>query len=138
MDDTTLESAESVVLTLKTGTGYALGSPTSATGSIADNDASSTVSIAATDASGAEQGANPIVFTVTRSANIVKQVVVNLAWSGTATFGTDYTVSVIGGTLSADRLTLTLAAGRDDATVTMTPVDDAAVESTETVTAGTA
>ena len=133
IDDTVVESSESVVLTLGAGTGYTVGSPASATGTIADNDVAPTISVAATDASGAEAGANPIVFTVTRGTNLVGSVVVNLTWGGTATYGTDYTVSVSGGTLSANRLQLTLADGVAGATITVIPVDDTAVEAAETV-----
>jgi hypothetical protein len=91
------------------------------------------VAVAATDATGAEQGLDPIVFTVTRSANTTTQVVVNLTWGGTAA-STDYNVTVVGGTLSANRATLTLVAGATSATITVTPVDDNAAEATETVT----
>ena len=42
----------------------------------------------------------------------------NLAWSGGAALGSDYTVSVAGGTLSADRLRLTFNPGQMTATLT--------------------
>jgi hypothetical protein len=135
VNDTTVEATETVVLTLTSGTGYLVGTPSSATGSITDNDGTPSVSIAATDASGAEQGSDPIVFTVTRSGNAFTQIVVNLTWGGTATLGTDYTVTATGGTLSANSLQLTLAVGVTTATLTVTPVDDATVEPTETVIA---
>jgi len=133
IDDSIVESTETVILTLGSGTGYNVGSPSSASGLIADNDAVPAVSIAATDASGAEQGSDSIVLTITRT-NSFKQIVVNLTRTGTAAFGTDYAVAVSGGTLSANGLQLTLAAGVDSATLTLTPVDDAVVEATETVT----
>ena len=47
--------------------------------------------------------------------------------------GTDYIVTATGGTLSANKLQLTLADGVTSATVTATPVDDTTVEGTETV-----
>ncbi|MBL8470825.1 MAG: hypothetical protein JNM98_03430 [Rhodocyclaceae bacterium] len=101
---------------------------------ITNDDAQPAVSVAATDATGAEAASNPIVFTVNRSANLVGDIVVNLAWAGSATLGADYTVSVSGGVLSSDRSTLTLASGSSGATLTVTPVDDTAVEPSETVT----
>src|SRR5262249_24182361 len=73
----------------------------------------------------------PIVFTVTRGANLNGAITINLTWSGTATFGTDYTVAASGGTLSGN--TLKLASGASSATLTVTPGDDTTVESTETV-----
>ena len=114
------------------GPGYTAGLPNEADGTITDNDGTPSVAVVATDASGAEQGSDPIVFTVTRTVNLFRQIVVTLAWSGTATLTTDYTVTVVGGTLSSNKLQLTLASGVDTATITLTPVDDSTVESTET------
>ena len=91
------------------------------------------VSAAATDASGSEQGPDPIVFTVTRTGSTAAALIVNVGWTGAAVAG-DYTVAVSGGTLSADRATLTIAAGAATATLTVTPVNDTALESTEAVT----
>ena len=94
----------------------------------------------ATDASGSErlpsQTQDPIIFTVNRTGAVGGTIVVGLAWSGSATFGSDYTVTASGTgvTLSADKLSLTFAPGATSATVTVTPIDDAIVESAETVT----
>ena len=123
VDDSVIESTETAILTLGSGTGYVVGSPASATGTIADNDATASVTVVATDAQGAEQNRDPIDFTVTRTLNTIKQLVFNLTWSGTATFGTDYTVSVIGSgaTLSANGQQLTLAPGVASAIVRVTP-----------------
>jgi hypothetical protein len=55
-----------------------------------------------------------------------------LTWSGTAS-SSDYTVSVSGGTLNSTRTSLTLAAGVGTVTITITPVDDAVGELTESV-----
>ena len=82
-----------MTLTLAAGTGYAVGTPSSATASITDNDGTPTVSVAATDASGAEAASDPIVFTVTRSGNAFTSITVNLTLGGTATAGTDYAVT---------------------------------------------
>ncbi|MFL6035274.1 MAG: Calx-beta domain-containing protein, partial [Gaiellaceae bacterium] len=134
-DDALFEGSEGVAVTVGTGTGYTIGTPASASGTIADNDAAPTVSVAATDADGSEEGPNQIVFTITRGANLNGAIVVNLTWAGTATFGTDYTVSVSGSgaSLSANGLQLTLASGSTGATLTVTPVNDTTVEATETV-----
>ena len=115
VDDTSLESAESVILTLKTGTGYALGSPVSATGSIADNDASSTISIVGDRRSRRRAERRPDrLHGHALGEPVTSSVVVNLAWSGTATFGTDYTVSVSAAALSADRPHADARAGVDE------------------------
>ena len=133
IDDNVVEGTETVVLTLANGTGYSIGTPKTATGSIVDNDVS-IVSVDATDANGAEQGQDPIVFTVTRSAITTAQIVVALTWGGTAKYGTDYLVTVsAGGTLGGTGgTTLTIAANTLSVTLTLTPVDDTTVESTET------
>src|SRR5262249_53353217 len=89
-DDSTGEAAEGVTLTLASGTGYTVGTPASASGSIADNDGTPSVSVAATDSTGGEQNQDPITFTVTRTVNPNTQIAVNLTWSGTATLVTDY------------------------------------------------
>ena len=76
---------------------YNLGSPTSATGTIADNDDPPVVYVEATDATGAEQAGDTIMFTVTRTVNPYKDIVVVLKWSGQAPIGVDYMVSGPGG-----------------------------------------
>ena len=91
------------------------------------------MTVAATDANGAEQGQDPIVFTFTRSNSLSGNIVINLAWSGTATLTADYTLSSSGGTLSANGLTLTMFNGDTSVTVTAKPVDDAIIEPAETV-----
>jgi hypothetical protein len=133
VDDTSIESTEGVTLTIATGTGYTVGTP-SASGTITDNDTPPTVTVAATDASGAEQGSDPILFTVSRTVNTFGTNAVTLAWSGAAVLGTDYTVTATGATLSANGLTLTFAPGSSSATITVTPIDDAAIETSEGVT----
>jgi hypothetical protein len=105
-----------------------------ATVTITNDDVLPTLSIAATDAAAAEQKSDQGVFTITRSGNTSAAVTVRLTWAGTAAFPADYSVTVSGGTLSADRSTLTLAAGATKATITVKPVDDKSVEGTETVT----
>jgi hypothetical protein len=93
-----------------------------------------TVSVEATTATADEVGAVPGVFTITRTVTTQTELTVLLSWSGTATYGSDYTLTVTGGTLSADRSTLLLAAGVTTATITVTPVPDTLVEGNETVT----
>ncbi len=63
---------------------------------------------------------------------------VDYDYTGTAGFGTDYTVSYSAGTPSASTSTgtLTIPTGISSITVTITPVDDATSEGTETVIVG--
>ncbi|MBL8484085.1 MAG: hypothetical protein JNJ60_17950, partial [Rhodocyclaceae bacterium] len=127
------EADETFNIVLSNPVGLVLADDTGVV-TITNDDAQPAVSVAASDATGAEAASNPIAFTVSRSANLVGDIVVNLGWAGSATLGADYTVSVSGGVLSADRSTLTLASGTSSATLTVTPVDDTAIESSETVT----
>jgi hypothetical protein len=133
VDDSQPEVTENVTLTISAGTGYTVGSPSSAIGTITDNEPPS-VSVTPTDAAGAEQGSGPIVFTVTRTGSTTGTLAVTLTWTGTAALTTDYAIAAAGGTLSNNGLTLTFAAGSATATVTVTPVDDTAVEDNESVT----
>jgi hypothetical protein len=81
------------------------------------------VTAAATDASAAEPS-NPGTFTVTRAGSTSGSLIVNFTIGGTAANGTDY--ASIG-------TSVTIPAGSASATVTVTPIDDTAVESNETV-----
>ena len=84
VDDAIIEPAESVVLTLGAGTGYSVGAPGSANGTITDND-TGTVNVVATDPGGAEQAQDVIVFTITRTVSTSTAITIGLAWTGTAT-----------------------------------------------------
>jgi hypothetical protein len=90
-----------------------------------------TVTVTATDASGTETAGNPIVLTLTRSGSTAASLAVNVTWGGTAS-STDYTISVVGGTLAGS--VATFAAGSATIAVTIMPVDDSAVEGLETAT----
>ncbi|WP_016951150.1 Calx-beta domain-containing protein [Anabaena sp. PCC 7108] len=129
IDDTIVEGTETAILNLSAGTGYTLGTATSATVNIADNDLPPlpVITIAATDANAAETAtgeiANPGVFTLTRTGSTTSALTVNYTTAGTATNGTDYS-NLTG--------TVTFAAGSATATVTVNPIDDTIVEATET------
>ena len=124
IDDTIGESTETAILTVATGTGYTVGSPSIGTVTIADNDGA-TVTVSATDASAAEDGASGPdagVYTFTRSVTS-GSLTVNYTMSGTAASGTDYT---------APSGSVVFPSGSASATVTLTPIRDDEPESTET------
>ena len=133
VDDAAVESSETVVLALVAGSGYAVGSPSSASGTIADNDAWPVITITAADSAGGESGQDPITLEITRTGTLDTTITVALAWSGTAALGSDYTVMASGGTLSADGTQLILAAGVAGAVITVTPIDDTVAELAETI-----
>ena len=128
IDDASAESSETIIITLSNAVGATPGGNAMHTYTILDND-SQTVTIVAGDASASETPGNPGQFTVTRAGSTASALTVNLAFGGTATYGADY---------QAIAATLTIAAGQASATLTVTPIDDARSEPTETVIAGIA
>ncbi|NCR24764.1 MAG: hypothetical protein GPJ27_24290 [Microcystis aeruginosa L111-01] len=123
--DTTVESNETVALTLATGTGYTVGTPNAATGTILNDDLPS-ITLAVSPSSVTEDGTANLVYTFTRSGVTTNALTVNYTLGGTATLNTDYTRT---GTTN----TVTFAAGSSTATVIVDPTADTTVESNETV-----
>ncbi len=122
--DTGNEGNETVILTLASGSGYVIGTPLSATVTIADDDRS-TVTIVANDAIASETAGNPGQFTITRTAPTNVTLTVNLTIAGTATNTTDYaTVST----------TVAFAINDVSKTVNITPVNDSIIEGPEDAT----
>src|SRR5262249_1036995 len=104
-DDPFVEGNETVDVTLDPDAEYILGTPDSATVTIADDTSGhqSVVTVAATDPSASEQGPDPGVFTVSRSGDTSAALTVSYTLGGAATNGVDYT------TLSG---TVTIPAGQ--------------------------
>jgi hypothetical protein len=101
-----------------------VGSPSSATVTIADNDRP-TVTIKASDNTATEAGQTTGRFSVTRTAvSPPAALTVHYSVSGSATPNSDY-VALSG--------TVVIPAGSNTATITVTPRDDAIVESAEKV-----
>lgn len=123
IDDTALETAETVVLNLASSLNYTLGANATATVTIADNEPAQ-VSIAATDPAADESGSNPGVFTITRTGDTSTALTVNYSVGGSATNGSDYP------TLGAN---VTIPAGQSSATITIAPIADGVFEVAETV-----
>ncbi len=124
VNDATNEGSETVILTVNANAAlYTLGTTTSATVTVADDDRS-TVTIAATDATASETAGNTAIFTITRTAPITASLTVTITISGTALNTTDYS------TLSTS---VVIPANQSSATVTVTPVNDLLSEGDETV-----
>jgi len=124
LSDALTEGPETVILTLTANAAYIVGTPNSATVTIADASSLPTVTIAATDATAQEPGNDTGTFTVTRTGATTAALSVAFTVSGTATSGSDYTA------LTAP---LTIPAGSASATLTVTPLADAVIEGDETV-----
>jgi hypothetical protein len=123
IDDAAPEDDETVTLTLTSGTGYNVGALSAATVTITDNDLP-TVTVVAGDAAASESGPNTGSFTVSRSGPTTEALSVGYNLTGTAGNGTDY---------SALASTALIPVGQSSVTVTVTPINDGAPESAETV-----
>jgi hypothetical protein len=129
--DSLVEPDETVIFTLTSGAGYNVGSPSSATGTITNDDADVTVTVAPSSA--AEDGATNLVYTFTRTGFSLVPVSVNFSVSGTAVFSQpDYTQTGAA-TYSDTSGTVAFGVGQTIATVTVDPSADATVEPDETV-----
>ena len=87
--DKVVESNETVILTLATGTGYNVANPNEATGTITNDDAEVTLAVAPSSVE--EDGVINLVYTFTRIGDISGALAVNFTISGTADAATDYT-----------------------------------------------
>ncbi|MEQ1852926.1 MAG: PKD domain-containing protein, partial [Chthoniobacteraceae bacterium] len=128
VQDTTAEGPETITLQLAGATGYLSNSANAVVMTIADNDtALPQVSVTAPDPYATEAPAgDTATFTFSRIGSTASSLNLAVAWSGTATNGTDYT------TLPT---TVTIPAGQSSINVTVTPIDDALIETPETVSA---
>jgi len=124
-NDAIVETDETINLTLSSpGVGGTLAAPSSVILTIADNDVALPVITAAATDNSASEPSDTGVFTITRSGSTAVALTVAYTVGGSATAGSDYT------TLSGS---VTILAGSTTATVTVTPIDDLATESTETI-----
>jgi hypothetical protein len=123
INDSGLEGDETVVITLSANASYSVGSPSSATVTIADDDVP-TVTIVATDANAAEAGLDGGVFTVTRTGSTATALTVNYTVGGTASNGVDY---------QTIPTSVVIPTSASTATITVTPIDDSVNEGDETV-----
>jgi hypothetical protein len=88
IDDAVFAGAKTVTLTIAGGSGYSIGTPSSGTISIVDDDTPPQVSIAAID--NAYRPSNPGAFRLTRSGVTTVPLNINITTAGSAVAGTDY------------------------------------------------
>ncbi|MFY0594769.1 Calx-beta domain-containing protein, partial [Roseivirga sp.] len=107
IDDLLDEENETIILTLSNPTNATLGTQTTLTYTITDNDAAPTVTLSVGSANIAEAAGTSII-TATLSAVSAKDVTITLGYTGTATSGTDYnntastSIVITAGNLSAN------------------------------------
>ncbi|PPU31514.1 autotransporter outer membrane beta-barrel domain-containing protein [Xanthomonas arboricola] len=121
--DTTVEADETVVISVASGSGYGIGSPSSATATLVNDDFPN-ASIAVAPSSVAEDGATNLIYTVTLDQAAPNAVSVAFSVGGTATSGTDY---------AAVSSPLVINAGQTTGTITINPTADSTIEPDETV-----
>ena len=125
LNDATLEDTETIVLTLTPGAGYKIYNDGSATLRLKDDDSGEHVMVSTWNDGVAEATtADTGKFYFSRTGT-TGDLVVDYAISGTAINGTDY--DLLPGTI-------TIPDGASGTDVTITPINDALLEGTETVT----
>ena len=127
IDDSSVEGNETVDLTLSANAAYTVGSPSSGTVTIVDDEPPLPgVNLAVTDGTATENiASDTAVFTVNRTGSTAAALTVAYTVGGTATNGVDYQ------TLSGS---VVIPANASSATIVVTPIDDALPEGNETVT----
>jgi hypothetical protein len=123
--DDTVETDETVALTLAAGSGYAVGTTTAVMGTITNDD--STINLAVAPAAVTEDSTINLVYTFTRTGFTANDLTVNYAIAGTAD-SLDYT----GATPGLGK-TIAFAAASAKATLTIDPTADTGIEADETV-----
>ena len=128
VNDTRVEPVETVIVSLTDGAAYDLGLVSTATVNITSDDVGiapvlPTITIAALDANAAELNRDVGVFQVTRTGATTSALTVNYAIGGTATNGSDF---------DSLATSVVIPIGATFANITLTPIDDTAVEADET------
>ncbi len=89
VDDALVEGNETVILTVGAGAGYTIGSPASATATIADNDSLPIVTIDSSDSNAAEPGTDTATLIVSRTGSTAASLTGTYTVGGPATAGPD-------------------------------------------------
>jgi serralysin len=127
MGDTILESDETVALTLASGTGYTIGTATTVTGTIVDDD-TPVITVAVNPTSALENGTANLVYTFTRTGDLSNPLTVNYGVSGTATLNTDY-VQTGAATFTSTVGSIVFVTGSSTSVLTIDPTADTTIES---------
>jgi hypothetical protein len=132
-DDPDFEGTETISITLTGASGGYSITNANATINLLDNDTAPAISVTA--GTNATEPSTNGSFTINFSTATTASTNVNFAYTGTAVFATDYTISYSTGTTNTSTSSgvLTVPAGISSVTVTVTPVDDPDVEGLETI-----
>lgn len=121
-DDAVFEGSETVIIDISGVTNGTESGAQQKTVTITDNESGPTVSISSSFSISTEGGSG-LTITATQSGTSSLATVVNFSFSGTAIYGTDYTMNS----------SITIPAGSTSATTSLVPTDDALDEATETI-----
>jgi hypothetical protein len=123
--DNLQESPETIILTLKQGPNYAVGTPASARVTLTSDEAvTRKVTVKATDATATEAGLTTGTYTFTRTGSTATPLNVIYTVTGTATAGSDYT---------ALGTSVVIPVGKTQVTKILTPKQDNLQEPPETI-----
>ncbi len=126
-NDTTQEGPETVTLQLASNGNYLSNSANSMLMTLADNDTSlPQVAVSPTDPYAFEAPADNGIFTFRRTGVTTSSLNLTVAWSGSATSGSDYT---------ALPTTVTIPSGQSSTTVNVVPLNDSNIETPEDIIA---
>ena len=124
-DDTVVEPASEIAVSVVAGAGYTVASGAgSGQATVEDND-TATFAVSVDPAEVAEGESATVTAAISNGVTFTADQAIELTFSGTASEGTDYSVS---------KDTLRLLAGTDSVEATVTALDDAEEEDAETVT----
>jgi hypothetical protein len=121
--DTTVESNETVALTLATGTGYTIGTSAAVVGTITNDDLQRLVIAQTRD--GSEAGGVAAVFTLSRTGPHTAPLTVDYTLSGSATAGDDFSGTKTG--------TVAFVAGSNTTTLVIPILDDVSSDPDEQI-----
>ena len=129
-DDSAIENAETVILTLTGGTGYTVDSqgarPSVHTVTIEDNDSTSAAFAVSSSSVDEDVGTHNVTVNLSQAAPTGGLTLTySVAGTATAGSGNDYTIQNPG--------TVSIAAGSSSADIAVTIIDDSAFENAETV-----
>ncbi|MBL7727686.1 MAG: IPT/TIG domain-containing protein, partial [Dinghuibacter sp.] len=121
-DDAAYEGNETVIVSISSVTNGTENGTQQQTVTITDNESAPAVSISSSFSISTEGGSG-LTITATQSTTSSLATTVNFSFSGTAVYGTDYTMNS----------SITIPAGSTSATTSLVPTDDANDELTETI-----
>jgi hypothetical protein len=130
--DTTIENNETVGITLSSNANYSIGTTTTVTGTITDDDRP-VITLALAASSVLEDSLDNLVYTFTRTADTTNPLTVNYRIAGTATVANGDYSQTGAATFGSTTGTITFAAGANTATLTIDPTADGTLENNETV-----